>query len=312
MHIACSANSQYLPHAAAMLRSLLSQASASRPQIHFLHDEAMPGEEISRLGEFVTAQGGTWQAHSISRERMQNYPQNWRFSREAWYRVLLPEVLPDVSRVLYLDADTIVMRSLDPLWATDLGEYTVGAVANPLYGFMDTGFIHALELASTADYFNSGVLLMDLDRWRAQGLTQQLMDFIAEHGDAQQWPDQNALNAVLRGRWLPLAPRWNAQNVYFDLKPAQLLCTPAQVREARSAPGIIHFVAPYKPWDYLCKHPYRQSYFDHLAATPWRDSVPIQGATPVNRLLRLLPQPFMWLSLVRMRQGWRMLRAQLR
>lgn len=308
MHIACAADSNYLPHAATMLHSLLNHHADQAPTIHFMHGQALPSEQLACLGDFVIASGGQWRSHPIDPELLQDFPQNWRFSREAWYRTLLPELLPDVKRVLYLDADTLIMQPLDTLWSMDLNSNIVGAVTNPLYPFMDTGFMRNLGLESDCDYFNSGVLLMDLERWRAQGLTQELHEFVAAHGAAQQWPDQNALNAVLRGRWLSLAPKWNAQNVYFDLKPAQLPCTPEQIRQARKQPSIVHFVAPYKPWDYLCKHPYRKSYFEHLAATPWHNSVPISGVSWGNRLLRLLPQPFMWLMLRRLGQGWRVLR----
>lgn len=313
MHIACAADSNYLPHAAAMLHSLLSHHSGQAPTIHFMHRQTLPSEQVARLGDFITASGGHWRSHSVGDDLLQDFPQNWRYSREAWYRTLLPELLPEVERVLYLDADTLIMGSLDTLWSTDLESNVIGAVANPLYPFMDTEFMRNLGLKPGRDYFNSGVLLMDLARWREQGLTQELHAFVATHGAAQQWPDQNALNAVLRGRWLSLPPRWNAQNVYFDLKPSQLPCTPEQTRQARKNPAIVHFVAPYKPWDYLCKHPNRKDYFKHLAATPWRNSVPITGATWSNRLLRLLPQPFMWLALRRLTQGARALRpARLR
>ncbi|MGH8506696.1 MAG: glycosyltransferase family 8 protein [Stenotrophobium sp.] len=312
MHIACGANSTYMPHAAAMLHSLLSQPRDGTPvTIHFMHGDGLADSELDRLERMVRSLGGIWQPHHIGPELLQPFPQNWRFGREAWYRVLLPELLPDQSKVLYLDADTIVLRSLLPLWLTDLGGATAGAVANPLYPFMDASFISELGLQSAAEYFNSGMLLLNLERWRHEGLTQKLLTFVAEHGKEQQWPDQNALNVILRGRWLPLAPIWNAQNVYFDLRPAQLPFPTEQIKELRAAPGIVHFIAPYKPWDYLCKHPYRQRYFDHLAQTPWRGA-PMQGVTWKNRLLRLLPQPFMWLLMVRLRLFSRRLRARLR
>lgn len=312
MHIACAANSSYLPHAAAMLHSVLCHHKKASTHVHFLHDEYMPDDEIARLRQLVVENGGHWNAHSIRRKQVDNFPMNWRFSREAWYRAFLPEVLPNISRVIYLDADTIVMGALEELWSIDLGNNIVGAVANPLYKFMDKTFIADLQLGSNSNYFNSGVLVLNLDRWRENAITQKLLDFVNLHGSAQAWPDQNALNAILNGRWLRLAPKWNVQNSYFDLKPAQLLYPVEQVLEARHEPKIMHFISPYKPWDYLCKHPYRSKYFEHLAATPWHDSVPIRGVTWYKRILRLLPQPFMWISIARLRRRWRTLLAYLR
>ena len=62
------------------------------------------------------------------------------------------------------------------------------------------------------------------------------------------------------------------------------------VREARHHPAIVHFEGPVlaKPWHYLSKHPFRRTYAEHRAATPWPE-VPVTGRTLGNRLLRPLP-----------------------
>lgn len=300
MHIACGANLGYLPYAATMLHSLFTHNRDAAITIHFMHDDAMPAAEMEKLADMVRGFGGQWRAYCIDGARLVGYPVSWRFSKEAWYRALLPELLPELSRVLYLDADTLVLRPLQRLWSTDLRGNTIAAIVNPLYPFMTDDFLGGLGLQRRSEYFNSGVLLIDLDRWRADDVSLQLAEFVREHGAAQNWPDQNALNAVLRGRWLAVDPIWNAHSIFYDLSAAQLSISDAQFEELRRDPAIVHFIAPYKPLDYLCKHPFRKRHLDHLAQTPWR-STPVVGATPLNRCLRLLPQPFMWLTLRRLR-----------
>jgi lipopolysaccharide biosynthesis glycosyltransferase len=304
INIACGANAAYLPYVATMLHSLLSQPRSESLTVHFMHEDALPETERVRLGAMVESLGGIWREHRITSEQLQPFPHNWRFGREAWYRVLLPELLGDVSRVLYLDADTVVLRPIEPLWATDLKGQVAGVVMNPMYPFLDPGFMRKLGLKSPDEYFNSGVLLLDLDRWRAENLSRQLLDFVAIHGADQQWPDQNALNVVLYGRCILLEPIWNAQNVYFDLQPQQLPIPRDQAERIRTTPAIVHFIAPYKPLDYLCKHPFRMNHLQHLAQTPWADA-PIKGKTLAARLLRLLPQPAMWIFLLVKVPSWR-------
>jgi lipopolysaccharide biosynthesis glycosyltransferase len=300
LHIACGANVGYLPYAATMLHSLLTHNPDVPVAIHFMHDEALPASELEKLAGMVQGFGAQWHAHCIVDGRLEGFPVSWRFSREAWYRALLPDLLPKASRVLYLDADTLILRPLKPLWDVDLRGKAIAAVINPLYPFMDAGFLSGLGLRGVEDYFNSGVLLMDLDRWRAEELTARLVEFVARHGQAQNWPDQNALNHVLRDRWFAVDPIWNAHSIFFDLPASKLSITDSQWQELRRDPAIVHFIAPYKPLEYLCKHPYRERHLDHLRQTPWRNA-PITGATVRNRVLRLLPQPFMWLALRRLR-----------
>lgn len=307
IHIACGANAAYMPYAAAMLRSLLTQTHQSPLCIHFMYTDALPLSDMERLRALVTDLGGNWQALRINPEQLHFFPPNSRFGIEAWYRTLLPELLPDLPRVLYLDADTLVLQPLDELWATDLQDNIVGAIRNPLYPFMNNQFQKDLGLRR-GQYFNSGVLLMDLQRWRGEGISRKLQGFVKTHAPTQNWPDQNALNAILRGRWLQLSPRWNAHSIYFDLKASQLSLTDEALQCLRSAPGIVHFVAPYKPLDFLCKHPYRKEFFRHLARTPW-SGTPVQDKTLINHILRVLPQPFMWVFLkVTLPRAWQRLR----
>lgn len=304
LHVACAADAAFVPHCAAMLHSLLGHHDPGTVAVHFLHDESLPQADLDRLGELVAGGGGEWHAHRVGRREQDRCPDNRRFGRVAWYRVLLPELLPGLSRILYLDADTLVRRPLHPLWQTELGGRPLAAVANPLYPFMDQGFLAGLGLASTADYFNSGVLLLDLEVWRHEGLSGRVLTRAATQG-RQEWPDQNALNVVLRGRWLSLTPVWNAQNTVFDLRAGRLPFSREAVREARRHPAVVHFIGPYKPWHYRCKHPLRRLYWRHLAATPWR-GLAMEGRTLKHRLLRPLPEQWGW----NVEERWRRLRRR--
>lgn len=284
-----------------MLHSLLTSHEHGEIAVHFLYDGSLPEVDLTCLEGLVAARGGAWHAHRIDPVRRERLPDNRRFGLTAWYRIFLPELLPELDRILYLDADTIVRRHLEPLWGTDLGGLPLAAVANPLYPFMDHGFLAGLGLASTAEYFNSGVLLLDLEVWRREGLTARVLERAAAQG-RQEWPDQNALNTVLRGRWRALDPEWNAQNTVFDLRASRLPFAPDALRRARRNPAIVHFIGPYKPWHLRCKHPLRGLYWRHLRETPWHD-LPMEGRTPKHRLLRLLPEQWGWRAEAAWRRG---------
>lgn len=291
IHIACAADTGFIPHCAAMIHSVLSRHSAGEVTIHFVHDGDVAAVDIDRLVEFVRSCGGQCQTHEITAENRARCPQNRRFGQVAWYRVMLPDLVPGLDRILYLDADTIVLRPLSPLWNTDLQGRLLGAVGNPLYPFMDKSFLTRLGLRPES-YFNSGVLLLDLKHWREKDIGGQVLSLAARQG-AQEWPDQNALNVVFRDTWLPLAPEWNAQNTVFDLPIGELPFQPEEVKSARRDPAVIHYIGPYKPWHYRCKHALRYLYWQHLEHTPWNQSG-MTGVTFANRLLRPLPEQWGW------------------
>jgi lipopolysaccharide biosynthesis glycosyltransferase len=141
-------------------------------------------------------------------------------------------------------------------------------------------------------FFNSGVLLMDLDVMRREGCTEELLRYANDNRDALLWPDQDVLNAVFAGRWMSLHPRWNVQNSFWSWADWALdVFSAADLREAMTSPRIRHFEGPSlsKPWHYLCPLPGRMEYRAVLAETPWANR-PLEDRTVATRLIRMLPR----------------------
>jgi FkbM family methyltransferase len=175
----------------------------------------------------------------------------------------------------------------------DMDGCCVAATTNPLYRLMEQRIKAKLGLPDRRAYFNSGVLLFDLDAMRTDGLDKQLVEWAVEHRDAISWPDQDVLNAVLWRRRLPLHPRWNAASGLWDLPARDLPWTEEQVAEARRNPAIAHFLGPFKPWHYRCTHPYRNMYQTYLTQTGLT-ARPQVGRTRKNQALRRLPALAQW------------------
>ena len=291
LHIACSTDRYFAPDCAVMLASLVA-TNAGRPlTVHFLHDASLPADDVEALGAVVTGGGGAaFQAIDLTGSRAGELARSERFPSQAWYRVLLPELLPDLPRVLYLDADTLVVDSLTSLWELDLQGHLLGAVTNPLLDSMVPRIQQDLGLPGGDSYFNSGVLLIDLDAWRTEGVAEAIIEFAQSH-PASPWPDQDALNGVLHGRRLHLHPRWNAMPGLWNVPRRYLPHTEEEVREAKRNPAIVHFVGPHKPWHYRNRHPYRDTYFAYLAQTPWRGRS-MEGRSLWQAVLR--PLPWLW------------------
>ncbi len=306
--VACAADREYLPHCATTLLSLLEHHPDA--EIHLLHPASVDEEALGKLRGLIGAQGATLTTHAVQADAIEGLPRLTEVTITMWLRALLPALLPHHSRVLYIDCDTLVVDDLSALWATDLSTAAVGAVRNILpAGARD----YPLSIGVPVDaYFNSGVLLINLDYWRAHGVTEALLAYGRRRAGELKWPDQDALNHVLRDAWRVLPERYNAQNGMWFMPNRYDYFTRDALRAATTSPAIVHFEGPHivKPWGAYCKNPYRQRYFELRRRTPWPE-LPPQPKAPLW-WLTWLPAQMLYPILgfrVRLAGAWKRRRA---
>lgn len=183
------------------------------------------------------------------------------------FRLAMGEALPDsVNKVLYMDVDMLVMDSLAPLWEnetmSDDVAWAVRSVHYPsisTYGAMDHW--PELGLDPRAPYFNAGLLMVDLHKWRTLDVGGRALAHLRSPLANGALADQEALNAVLAGQWRELHPRWNVQSPFYEHnRGVQLLYPDEVIDEARSRPAIIHYLSRPKPWNIYCTHPAREEW----------------------------------------------------
>jgi lipopolysaccharide biosynthesis glycosyltransferase len=290
-HVAFAVNAPYLPWCATAISSCLSTNAHLPIAVHVLHDDSVLDEGLrAPLSAMAENAGGSIRFHHVDMSAIAEFPSLDRFGAVAWFRLLLPELLPDVDKLLYLDADTLVTDSIGALWDTPLGDAPMAAVANVVERPM-WQHVKALGIDDPRRVFNTGVMLMDLASLREERLLEAVMKVVRDRRADLVWPDQDALNIVFADRWYGLHPRWNAQNSLWSW--ADLACGvfgSGTVAEATASPAILHFEGPSlcKPWHTLCQHPWRDEYWRHLRCTPWPDVEP-EDNTMVTRLIARLP-----------------------
>jgi lipopolysaccharide biosynthesis glycosyltransferase len=204
-------------------------------------------------------------------------------------RLLIPELLPvEVEKALYLDCDLVVLDDLGELWDTDLGQKSLFAVRD-LIAFVSApaGLVNYRELGihPEAKYFNSGVLLMNLKKWREYGTSEQVFRYLRTHREIIQMVDQEALNAVLFDDWGELDFRWNWQIPWrnYRLGKCKMPWVPESDRKS-----IVHFTTAEKPWLPGCDYEERKYFFEYLDRTEWAGwRVPRQKEVS-TRLIRAL------------------------
>lgn len=265
MHIVIASDQSYIPHAATMLCSLLEN-NTGPIKIYLLHD-GIKNKQIKLLGQFINKYGAEFEAFEIHDAVLSSLKINDYFKSENYFRLMIPEILPrDISKVLYLDCDIIVRKSIDALWNIDINDHLLAAVENADDAETRKNHNERLGLPPNSEYFNSGVMLINGDQWRRQSVHIKVIEFIKGNPDKTLFVDQDGLNAVLYDNWMKLPLIWNLQaplfvNSKFRVRYADLITDPA----------IVHFTGNrFKPWlvnEY--PYPYFSEYTKYRQKTPW-------------------------------------------
>lgn len=301
IRIVASTDEHYAPHLGVMFASLLTNTKApERVELHVI-DGGIQDETRTILNKLVQGFGARLDFFRLTDNAYANYPLAKHLTAPAYYRLSIPELFgADVPRVLYLDCDLIVRADVQELWDIPLQDSALGAVEDiSNHTYKQSG-------VPQDQYFNSGVLLLNLDVWRKENIAAQVREVVTKPGSTAT-NDQCALNVVLHKRWKRLPLRWNFQSGMYRPHKQLDKYPEEEVRAAIENPAIIHYIGWSKPWIYLCYHPLAQEYLNYRAQTAWAD-LPLEGFTLKNRIRRFT-SPSLLKKLYRQRK-WRAFYAQ--
>jgi lipopolysaccharide biosynthesis glycosyltransferase len=180
-------------------------------------------------------------------------------SRATYFRLMIPKFMPpDIDRALYLDSDLILQGDIAELWNFNLGGHALGAVVDA--GLSSSEFATRYSLPSGGQYFNAGVLLLDVKKLREERTFDHTIDLLSKN--VYDYDDQDALNISFWNRWAKVPPDWNFQRNFLYEKFASWT---ALTRSA-PRPKIIHFTDATKPWRRDEWHPLAWLYLKELRA----------------------------------------------
>jgi lipopolysaccharide biosynthesis glycosyltransferase len=288
VRIALAFNERYAAHAAATLQSVIDHAA---PRRHYaVHAVAadLSAETVGRFERQVARQPNVSLAFhlppDVSRYRQPRQPGREQRPDPYYYRLDLPTLLHPAGKVLYLDCDLIACSDVAPLFDTDIDAH-VGAAARdslltcatvmkrrfskpmePVYGTTweeyAVGF-PGIPAGRVGDYFNSGVMLINLERWRDDGITDEILAKVRQLPRQTLFADQDLLNAVLYDRVRHIDGAWNVLATH-TVQP--------DGNDDVAAARILHY-AGNKPWTHADIH--GAPYWDALLRTPFAADVVI-------------------------------------
>jgi len=269
--IACGTDSRYLLPLSVMLRSLVDNVASERHvDVYILHSH-VDADDRHRVTSGLPA--GRCSVHwiSINESAIAGVPLWGRMPVATYFKLLVADCLPGkIERAIWLDCDLLVNCDITELWDVDLQDFPVAAAQDRLVPLASSrGGIQSrssLGISDHAKYFNAGVMLIDLARWRAARVADSALNYLRAHWKSVAFWDQEGLNVALAGQWMELAPRWN-RNV----------SVPGDRALGAVDGSILHFAGRLKPWLYKIRDPEFSLYLSYLDRTSWKGSRPARG-----------------------------------
>ncbi|MBO7393132.1 MAG: glycosyltransferase family 8 protein, partial [Abditibacteriota bacterium] len=194
-----------------------------------------------------------------------------RFISVTMYaRYFIPELIPDADKALYLDTDILVRHDISPLWEMDVSDYLIAAALDPFIAKYYEGY----GVPKGTPMFNSGVMLMNLKKWREADFGKKALEYSLKTGHN----DQTTLNSILSGDWLPIDPKYNVltgyYRSYYKFVPSKNAVLPADIKTLIKDPAVLHTNGKTKLLDYGYRYFFVDEYRRYLSMTPWRDKKP--------------------------------------
>lgn len=263
-----AANDSYVPYLAVALKSLIENTSRERNyDIIVLHADITEENQARLTRELVQAENISLRFKNVAPiyNKYKDYELYLyaHFTVEVCFRLFIQDIMPDYDKVVYLDSDLTLLADVAELYDTPMGDNLLAAVKDADSTGCANGYhpehikyqTEKLKLKNPLDYFNSGVLVMNLAEMRNSFTVNELMEKAAE--DKWQLLDQDVLNMLCEGRVTFLDMAWNVMmNWTIDTmrRTDAVKHAPYQIyldyMESRKAPKIVHYAGIQKPWLY--------------------------------------------------------------
>lgn len=247
IHLLVTIDKNYRKPFQTMLKSLVINNPQETIHVWLLHS-AIPQEDLQKLEKYCALQNVTLTALQVKRSMFQNAPVSKRYPQEMYYRLLAPHILPaSLEKVLYVDPDILVINPIRPLWDKELKGNTFAAASHTdIFGMVNN--INKIRLGKAHQYYNSGVMLIDLKKARQLVKADEIFTCVREHSEELLLPDQDVFNYLYGENTLPIDDTiWNYDARYYTeyrLRSGGI----GNVDWVMQNTVFLHFCGNKKPW----------------------------------------------------------------
>lgn len=282
-----AADQNYVPHLATTVRSLVENNADLAFDVHIINTDITAGQ-WQKLTQTVAGFDCRLIDTRVSEGATSDLVTRHHITHASYHRLLAPDLVP-AATALYLDCDLVVTGSLRDLLELPRDGRAIAAVADPNMGPRPD-----LGLGPGDGYFNSGVMRLDLDVWRAGDIGPRALAVARDRPEIIQFLDQCALNATLKGDWTRADPACNVQSDFWriDAETARRLYGEGAIAAAIAAPRIVHYTGNSKPWQLNNHHPLKSLYWHYRRRTAFSRWLP-EDFGPRTLARRLMPAPLL-------------------
>ena len=273
--VVCAADNNYAMQLAVVLRSALDHLNSDRTLQVFVIDGGITERNKQKILRSINTQRCilTWLQPNL--EVLKEVPVSGHFNFTTYLRLLIPDLLPKtIQKVIYLDSDLLVNADLCRLWDLPIADQSLLAVQEPSIPYVSSpkGLMNyeALGISPDCKYFNGGVLVMNLEKWRQEKIGIRALNYVLNHKEQIRFADQDGMNAMLAGQWGELDSRWNQTPDIFKFASWQDSPFAEEVfNSILTDPYIIHFASAAKPWNSREFYPANDLFFQYVDQTAW-------------------------------------------
>lgn len=258
INVILASDENYAQPLGVTLYSLLKNFSSDSHSVAFtILDGGITAESRNKLELICKKFSSEIRFVAMTGDLFKGFPVFSHYSIAIYYRLIIPELFPEeVKKVIYLDCDILVLGTIADLYSTDIKDHYLAAVKD----FISDGHLQQVRAPFYKDIkkmFNSGVLLMNIEKMRRGDFITKNISFIKDHSSELLFPDQESLNYVCRDDWADLDKSWNYQ---VDRSQGKIV----------PSPKILHYTNSYKPWHAFYHNYYQKTYRDYLRKA-WPD-----------------------------------------
>lgn len=267
--IVLAADDGYAKNCAATMASILLNSDATSFFRFHILDGGITGINKQKILKLKYIRDFEIYFYDMTKFNWTRFPNNREYiSLATYYRLMMADVLPkNLGKVLYLDCDMIIEDDLKKIWEIDISNYVLAAVEDE----ESAGNVKRLNLPK--NYFNAGVLLVDLSKLRQGDLLKSSINYLEKNKQVICYQDQDILNGLFSTRCKFISLRWNVNSGIYIGSTLPHFYTNSDAEEARKKPAIIHYTGPLaKPWEFGNLHPLSKEYWKYLEYTEFKDA----------------------------------------
>jgi len=266
MNILVTLNSNYLKPLKVMLKSLFLNNPGESFTIYLMHS-TIKDNEIQDLERYIEKNGHKLKVIYVDENCFQDAPVLFHYTKEMYYRLLAFKFLPqELERILYLDPDTLIINPIRELYETDMEGYLFAAAYHDKISIKEINRIR-LRPYDIVAYFNSGILLMNLNLQRQTIDEKEIFDFVEKNRSKLIMPDQDILNALYSKKIKSIDEKLYNYDTRFYGYYKILTGRKCDMDFVINNTVILHFCGKKKPWkkDYRGRFHALYKHYEKLA-----------------------------------------------